>query len=571
VSARPTPLHLRFLGLAMAVVLLFGALLLVTRRNADDRVEPTGQGASTDGGARDGESPGGTASSPPPVPLDDDQPPLDAAAAMVLLTDVAAAQDAGAALLVEAAALLADTTWGGLDRVASDDVRSRPVYVVDAVVAPDRRHVDATVLIAVAPPGSADASMVLRFLPGASAVTDAGSVPDVRVTVDGLPVDHVLDGDGARLVVTSDRLADTDGPPLLLRVEVGYDVPDRRTIVDDGGPAGFGLLAWNPDMTMLGHFVPLLTFEDGAMIPWGDVGSFPVAAWSVVLDHPGVAVTGGAETDCPQPRDGCVWARGLTLRDLAIAVYDDAVTVSEDDGVRAIGSSRSLSASTADTIVAESLAARDVLTDLFGALPWPDIDVVLAPLTSGAAGMEFPGLYILRTDTAGSLGGGFGTYVAAHEVAHQWFHAYLGNGSLGSPVVDESLAQYASYLFFADEYGEGAASNLATRYYGDRYRGWRQSGGKDVAPAASLADFGSNDVYGPMVYARGALAWIAAEQAIGRDVVVGFVRSLVADHGLSEVDVTAVVQAADLWSMDLADVLRRWWIDPTPIPLEDVP
>ena len=60
------------------------------------------------------------------------------------------------------------------------------------------------------------------------------------------------------------------------------------------------------------------------MVPWGDVGAFPPAIWSAVVRHAGLLVTGGEEGPCPVEEDGCVWARGVALRDLSAVALDPA-------------------------------------------------------------------------------------------------------------------------------------------------------------------------------------------------------------------------------------------------------
>jgi aminopeptidase N len=40
--------------------------------------------------------------------------------------------------------------------------------------------------------------------------------------------------------------------------------------------------------------------------------------------------------------------------------------------------------------------------------------------------------------------------VVAHEVAHEWFQALVGNDQFTAPWVDESVAEFLSRLFFAE-------------------------------------------------------------------------------------------------------------------------
>ena len=86
----------------------------------------------------------------------------------------------------------------------------------------------------------------------------------------------------------------------------------------------------------------------------------------------------------------------------------------------------------------------DAAADAFKALEarlgpygYPTLDVVQS---AGGSGMESPGLIWIPTGTAASNL----RYLAAHEVAHQWFYGIVGNDQVRDPFTDEALADYVS-------------------------------------------------------------------------------------------------------------------------------
>ena len=405
--------------------------------------------------------------------------------------------------------------------------------------------------VVIAAPPDDDGQLVLRWLPAAQALGDA--VASTAVEVDGASVEVETDAAGARLLVPVDP-----GEDHLVRVTAAYTVPDRDRIVDDGSPAGYGLLARTPTATMLGHWLPLvaLSSDDGPMQARGDVGAFPPAAFSVLVEHSGTLVTGGAERPCPTVGDGCTWVQGIGVRDLSAVVLDDAARAA-GDGV--VVHAPAGAVARLDAVADEAATGLAALDDSLGPLPWPSVDVVAAPVSPGAAGMEFPGMVWVDPGAWPQAGAEFGSYVLAHELGHQWFHALVGNGSLSAPVVDESLAQYLSVVLFDRWFGDGAGDALADRSLGGRHDRAIGQGVIDEAPAQPLDAFASAESYGANVYGRGGQAWVDAEDAAGRDEVLDALATLVARYGLRQVDPELVLDIVREVAPDAAPTLADGW------------
>ena len=95
-------------------------------------------------------------------------------------------------------------------------------------------------------------------------------------------------------------------------------------------------------------------------------------------------------------------------------------------------------------------------SEKFGDFPYETYSAVQTGFCFG--GMEYPGLSMLSD----ALTLSDYRYTAVHETAHQWWYAAVGNNELEHAWMDEGLAEYSSYLFFAErqEYGISASARL---------------------------------------------------------------------------------------------------------------
>ena len=521
----------------LAVALLVAGSLLIALDDGADTGSPVGTATPT--------------ASPSPSPSPTPPPGLE-----VLDSPTAAARAGAETVLAVANRELADSELGGGWPIQ----RERPVYVVNVTVRGERDFLLADQVIALRIDEPTD-RLDLRFLPAAAAL--GTEPPFVAGSVDGQDATITMDPAGAVLHVDLGATRAV-GEALLVRLSYRYTLARASTLGGDG-PVGYGLLSRDESVTVLSHWLPLLTFDASPLQARGDLGAFPPAIWSVEVVHPGVLVTGGVEGDCRVPVDNCTKATGVGLRDLGMLVLDDAAVLVGQAGPHEIRvvHAPDLPAADIEAVLAETIAAVELFHELLGPLAWPQTDVVGTPLSRGAAGMEYPGMFILRDDLWRSHQGAFGTYVIAHEVAHQWFHGLVGNSSLADPVVDEAIAQYLSVVFYADQYGEQAAADLADSMI-QRWQDGIASGLRDDPPAQALEDFESDGAYGAIVYGRAPFALIEAERLLGRERVVAFLAELVRRHALATVTVADVLQLAGEFDEGLRGSLEEWWIEPDP-------
>lgn len=157
---------------------------------------------------------------------------------------------------------------------------------------------------------------------------------------------------------------------------------------------------------------------------------------------------------------------------------------------------------------------------LLGPYPYPTLTVVLPPRrASGAAGMEYPALFLTQGFWAGtpSSPGLSGAFVTAHELAHQWFSVVLANNELRYPVLDEGFAEWAAIDLLRTRFGEsGALSSFLpfSRFEAERLAAFA---GDHAVPAGAPAPSFTASEYGASVYSAAAVALETIRRVYGRE------------------------------------------------------
>jgi hypothetical protein len=156
----------------------------------------------------------------------------------------------------------------------------------------------------------------------------------------------------------------------------------------------------------------------------------------------------------------------------------------------------------------------------YGAYPYPTLTVVIPPRgAEGAAGMEYPSLMLtagswLHLPSAPWLSGSF---VTAHELAHQWFQGLLASNEAAHPVLDEGLAEWAALDLVRAIYGPRAALSAFAPI--DRIEAERLGAllfAPPSLPGAWPAHFYTEREYGRTIYARSATVLETVRRAHGR-------------------------------------------------------
>jgi hypothetical protein len=209
-----------------------------------------------------------------------------------------------------------------------------------------------------------------------------------------------------------------------------------------------------------------------------------------------------------------------------------------------------------------AVSAADDYLHRFGTLPFDEIDVVATPGFLG--GMEYPGIVFI-SDLSSALRGvpllpelyrhagllNAGTrYMIAHEVAHQWWYASVGNDQQEQPWLDEAFAEVSTRLWLESAEGNDRTWQMA-------YMMSEASPRRVVT--SSVDDFDSNDAYSDAVYVAGAEVLLELRDHVGAD---EFDHLLASWHERAQLRIATIDQfiatVEDEGGRSAAEIIRKY-------------
>lgn len=223
------------------------------------------------------------------------------------------------------------------------------------------------------------------------------------------------------------------------RATVGFSLAIRVPELNDR----FGV---HGGLALLGNAIPTLAIHDAEgwhldpYVHLGDSFFSEVARYRVTLDVPAALRTPATGTLVERVRTGAREVRTFVardVRDFAWAAGGLDVVRGRADGaaVRLWYLQTSMSASLARRTLNDAIEAMTTFSSAFGAYPYPSVDIVTASFVS-FGGMEYPRIVFSNVDRM----------TIAHELAHQWWYALVGNDEFAEPWLDESLATWSMRL-----------------------------------------------------------------------------------------------------------------------------
>lgn len=375
-------------------------------------------------------------------------------------------------------------------------------YEIDAVYAEEPRKISGTQTVRyVNAENGPMRSLHFRLWTNESVFADLGGGTTVSsVTVDGKQARSSLDGTDFEVFL----------PKPLPENATAKIVLDFETVIPEiAAPFGH-----NSGVSSMGVWYPVLAvYDEGGwnLAPTTEFGEpyFAEAAdYDVRLTLPKslTAVATGVERD----REEGESTRTLTyeaeaVRDFALAIGEEFDRVSRKVGGTTVNVyHRPGSAFRAERAL--DLASRSLafFSETFGPYPYPEFDLVDAPLV---AGTEYSTLTFANLQNTEDYV--FDT-VVPHEVAHQWWYVQVGNDQFEEPWLDESLATYSEWL---------SAGDAASRF-------------PDPVPPTTplntpVAGFPDSYTYQNVAYLRGAQLYRDLAYEIGEEKLLGGLRDYV--------------------------------------------
>jgi hypothetical protein len=206
-----------------------------------------------------------------------------------------------------------------------------------------------------------------------------------------------------------------------------------------------------------------------------------------------------------------------------------------------------------EQVLVDSSEALRLYSELFGAYPYPSLSIVEADFLDG---MEYNSLFFLSRgfyNLYNDSPKGYLTAIAAHETAHQWWYAQVGNDQALEPWLDEAMCTYSERIFYENVYPE-----LLDWWWAFRVDYYQPSGVIDGA----IYDYDSFRAYRDSVYLHGAQFFEELRSTVGDEVFLVFLHDYadrLADQQATAGDFFEILQ--EHTSADL-DALRSEYFSP---------
>ncbi len=437
------------------------------------------------------------------------------------------------------------------EQAVLDAPSGESVYHIDLRIADDKTRVQGKQEVLYTNREAAPLTeVVFRLFPNLS----GGSTTITNLAVNGQPVEARYEQqDSAMIVPLPEPLA--PGQQAVFAMDFDVTVPTDES-------SNYGTFAYLRDVLALAHFYPMIAvydqqgWNDEIAPQEGDIIYNDASLYLVRVNAPEeLAIVSSGITLDRQEEDGrqVLTVAAGPARDFYLAASDGYEVASQKVGETTIHSYAPAALQNGAREVLET--AGKALQDFearFGPYPYTELDLVSTG--TNALGVEYPGIIAITDRVYEGEYGRFLESTVAHEVAHQWFYNEVGNDQVDEPWLDEALAQYATLLYFQDEYGVAGADGYRQALE-DR---WNRANRVEIPIGMPVAKY-TNGSYGAIVYGRGPLFFEALREKMGKDPFDGFLREYVQANqwGIATTEGLRAL-AEQHCGCDLGSLFRKW-------------
>ncbi len=332
------------------------------------------------------------------------------------------------------------------------------------------------------------------------------------ITIDGVKVNGVavaFSVEGEDMDILSVPLAEEWFPDQKMTVELTYTVQLANVK---------HRLGWTENAVNLGNFFPILCHIDNgnySCTPYYNIGDpfvSDVANFDVTLkiDEKYVVASTGNLVEASSDNGFVTYNyHADAVRDFAFVCSDKYKKLSQTVGNTTINYFY-YSDNDSENSLATAVGAFSYYNENIGNYPYNQLSVCETDFCYG--GMEYPSLVMV---TSGSQ-----SYqeAVAHEVAHQWFYATVGNNQIENAWMDEGLAEFLTYLYLDNAnvvtLEKNVMANLKTyTTYVDVLNNYYQNADTTFR---SIANFKNDNEYVVMTYIKGSLLFSTIYETVGQ-------------------------------------------------------
>ncbi len=364
-----------------------------------------------------------------------------------------------------------------------------------------------------------------------------------KVLVNGQEVEYCLNG-------------------ILMHIIMPFDImPDKDIIIDMNWKSRIPEIAYRfgskDGVFMLGNFYPVLNVYDqegwhlAYNSKFGDPFCFHCADYEVQVNIPEAyeLVSTGSTSHIFAEDNGreIYLIEASKARDFCLLIlydYQEIISEAHNITVKCYVPGRS------GTDEAQKIAEQcgDILyyySCRWGSYPYPDFKIAFVPM-QGFHGMEYSGLIFLKEELfSPGFDSNRGSFILAHEVAHQWWYAMVGNDQVAEPWLDEALANYSAYQYQEDCQGLTVICKpTAVTSKLDR----------------QLNEMDSSSEYYQTIYNGGEEFWAALEGELGQDTTDRVLRLYLEDYKYDIATTSGLLEVIEKEAhQEMDSFLKKWF------------